>query len=48
MARCPSALVTAPGHRTAVVARIQLVKKLLILAILVGLGLIAAKRLREA
>ena len=28
--------------------RITLVKKLLILAILVGLGLIAAKRLREA
>jgi hypothetical protein len=28
--------------------RIRLVKKLLILAILVGLGLIAAKRLREA
>jgi len=28
--------------------RIQPVKKLLILAILVGLGLIAAKRLREA
>jgi len=28
--------------------RIALVKKLLILAILVGLGLIAAKRLREA
>jgi hypothetical protein len=30
------------------VGRIQPVKKLLILAILVGLGLIAAKRLREA
>jgi hypothetical protein len=30
------------------VARIPVVKKLLILAILVGLGLIAAKRLREA
>jgi hypothetical protein len=30
------------------VGRIQSVKKLLILAILVGLGLIAAKRLREA
>jgi hypothetical protein len=30
------------------VGRILLVKKLLILAILVGLGLIAAKRLREA
>jgi hypothetical protein len=28
--------------------RIRAVKKLLILAILVGLGLIAAKRLREA
>jgi len=30
------------------VGRIHVVKKLLILAILVGLGLIAAKRLREA
>jgi hypothetical protein len=30
------------------VSRIGVVKKLLILAILVGLGLIAAKRLREA
>jgi hypothetical protein len=30
------------------VGRMPIVKKLLILAILVGLGLIAAKRLREA
>jgi len=30
------------------VGRISLVKKLLILAILVALGLVAAKRLREA
>jgi hypothetical protein len=41
--------VGGSGQReTHPVSRIGVVKKLLILAILVGLGLIAAKRLREA
>jgi len=41
-------LVRGPGVEAHHMGRIQAVKKLLILAILVGLGLIAAKRLREA
>jgi hypothetical protein len=37
-----------PGSRRSNVGRIADVKKLLILAILVALGFVAAKRLREA
>jgi hypothetical protein len=44
----PSAWSEPQGIEGPAVGRIQPVKKLLILAILVGLGLIAAKRLREA
>ena len=44
----PTALVRARDTESPHLGRIELVKKLLILAILVGIGLIAAKRLREA